>query len=62
MMNEERYILAELKRRLAKGKSDRDSNLYYNYEVLMIIAEIEADMVLGEETDEGLPFNEEDSE
>ena len=59
MMNEERYILAELKRRLAKGKSDRDSNLYYNYEVLTIIAEIEADAVLGEETDEGLPFNEE---
>lgn len=62
MMNEERYILAELKRRLAKGKSDRDSNLYYNYEVLTIIAEIEADMVLGEETDEGLPFNEEEVE
>ena len=61
-MNEERYILAELKRRLAKGKSDRDSNLYYNYEVLTIIAEIEADMVLGEETDEGLPFNEEEVE
>lgn len=59
MMNEERYILAELKRRLARGKSNRDSNLYYNYEVLTIIAEIEADMVLGEETDEGLPFNEE---
>lgn len=59
MMNEERYILAELKRRLAKGKSERDSNLYYNYEVLTIIAEIEADAVLGEETDEGLPFNEE---
>ena len=59
MMNEERYILAELKRRLAKGKSERDSNLYYNYEVLTIIAEIEADAVLGEDTDEGLPFNEE---
>ena len=59
-MNEERYILAELKRRLAKGKSDRDSNLYYNYEILTIIAEIEADAVLGKETDEGLPFNDEE--
>ena len=59
-MNEERYILAELKRRLAKGKSGRDSNLYYNYEVLTIIAEIEADAVLGEETEEGLPFNDEE--
>ena len=61
-MNEERYILAELKRRLAKGKSDRDSNLYYNYEVLTIIAEIEADAVLGEETDEGLPFTDEEAD
>lgn len=55
-MNEERYILAELKRRLSKGKSKRDSDLYYNYEILTIIAEIEADAVLGEETDDGLPF------
>ena len=62
MMNEERYILAELKRRLAKGKSERDSNLYYNYEVLTIIAEIEADAVLGEETDEGLPFQDEEDD
>lgn len=61
-MNEERYILAELKRRLAKGKSNRDSNLYYNYEVLTIIAEIEADAVLGEETDEGLPFEDQEVE
>lgn len=57
-MNEERYILAELKRRLAKGKSKRESDLYYNYEILTIIAEIEADAVLGEENDmiPPLPF------
>ena len=62
-MNEERYILAELKRRLAKGKSERDSNLYYNYEVLTIIAEIEADAVLGEEVfDDSMPFQDEEDD
>lgn len=46
-MNEERYILAELKRRLINGKSKRDSDVYFYYEVLTMIAEIEAEAVLG---------------
>lgn len=46
-MNEERYILAELKRQLV-NKSDYMSNT----EVLVMIAKIEADAVLGAPTDE----------
>lgn len=49
-MNEERWILAQLKRRLLSvKKSDRGSDLFYNYEILKMIAEIEADAVLGED-------------
>lgn len=57
-MNEERYILAELKRWLVNQKeymSPRD--------ILMQIAKLEADMVLGEEiVDEGLPFTDEEAD
>ena len=48
-MNEERYILAQLKRKLIREKSKRDSNLYYAYEILEMIAELEVDSILGEE-------------
>ena len=52
-MNEEKYILAQLKRRLLSvKKSDRGSDLFYNYEILKMIAEIEADAVLGTPTEE----------
>lgn len=54
-MNEERYILAELKRWLVNQKEYMSAR-----EVICQIAKIEADMVLGEETDEGLPFNDEE--
>lgn len=45
MMNEERYVLAELKRWLAK-KAD---SWMYGQQVLTKIAQLEADMVLGED-------------
>lgn len=52
-MNEERWVLAQLKRRLlGVKKSDRGSDLFYNYEILKMIAEIEADAVLGAPTEE----------
>ena len=50
-MNEERYILAQLKRKLIREKSKRDSNLYYAYEILEMIAELEVDAILGEESE-----------
>ncbi len=51
-MNEERWILAQLKRRLLSvKKSDRGSDLFYNYEILKMIAEIEAEAVLGAPTE-----------
>ena len=59
MMNEERYILAMLKRKLLTEKSKRGSELWYANEILAMIAEIEVEAILGEEKDEGLPFNEE---
>lgn len=56
-MNEEKYVLAMLKRELVNLEgSDR---VLMAAEVLRMIARIEADAVLGEETDEGHPFNEE---
>ena len=67
-MNEERWILAQLKRRLLSvKKSDRGSDLFYNYEILKMIAEIEADAVLGEDveadpTDAGAGFRYEEVE
>lgn len=61
-MNEERYILAQLKRFLLTNKSERGSNLYYNYEILQIIARLEADAVLGEEIEAELPFQDEEAE
>lgn len=67
-MNEERWILAQLKRRLLSvKKSDRGSDLFYNYEILKMIAEIEADAVLGENveadpTDAGAGFRYEEVE
>lgn len=52
-MNEEKYILAQLKRRLLSvKKSDRGSDLFYNYEILKMIAEIESEAVLGAPTDD----------
>ena len=51
-MNEERWILAQLKRRLLSvKKSDRGSDLFYNYEILKMIAEIESEAVLGAPTE-----------
>lgn len=55
-MNEERYILAELKRWLVNTKEYFGSG-----DVLRKIAEIEADAVLGEEYDAAeLPFQDEE--
>lgn len=52
-MNEERWILAQLKRRLLSvKKSDQGSDLFYNYEILKMIADIEAEAVLGAPTEE----------
>ena len=62
MMNEERYILAMLKRKLLTEQSKRGSELWYANEILAMIAEIEADAVLGEETDDGLPFEDQEVE
>lgn len=56
-MNEERYVLAMLKRELVNLESS--DRVLMSTEVLQMIAKIEADAVLGEETDDGLPFNEE---
>lgn len=56
-MNEERYILAELKRWLVNKEGYFDSG-----DVLRKIAEIEADAILGEECDTdaaALPFQDE---
>ena len=47
MMNEERYILAMLKRKLLTEQSKRGSELWYANEILAMIAEIEADAILG---------------
>lgn len=52
MMNEERYILAMLKRKLLTEQSKRGSELWYANEILAMIAEIEADAVLGAPTEE----------
>lgn len=64
-MNEERYILARLIRELIRieeetkrEKSYRDS--FHSEDIALIIAKIRADAVLGEETDEGLPFVDEE--
>lgn len=51
-MNDERYILAQLKRRLLNGNTKTGSKMFYGYEVLMIVAELEAEAVLGEEPEE----------
>lgn len=50
-MNEERYILAELKRWLVNTKDYMSAK-----DVLVQIAKIEADAVLGEQIEEELPF------
>lgn len=55
-MNEERYILAELKRWLVNTKEYMSAK-----EVLCQIAKIEADAVLGEEADMELPFQDEEA-
>lgn len=52
MMNEERYILAMLKRRLLTEQSKRGSELWYANEILAMIAEIEVDAILGAPTEE----------
>lgn len=58
-MNDERCILAELKReivnRTRKAESFSGEKRIYT-EVLLLIAEIEADAVLGEETESELPW------
>lgn len=54
-MNDERWILAQLKRRLLeKGEIKQKENGYYPSwieEVFRLIAEIEADAVLGEDVE-----------
>lgn len=52
MMNEERYILAMLKRKLLTEQSKRGSELWYANEILAMIAEIEAEAILGAPTEE----------
>lgn len=62
-MNDEKYILAEFKRRLVNqyNKAEKySSRKDVLLEALVTLAAIEADAVLGEETDEGLPFNDEE--
>lgn len=66
-MNEERYILAEFKRRLvSRIRADKAEKGYTSNidpeDILVMLAEIEAAAVLGEETDEGLPFVDEEVE
>lgn len=62
-MNEEKYVLAQLKRIFSGKGLIRDNNLYYGYEVLTIIAKLEADAILGEEVvDDGLPFQDEEDD
>ena len=51
-MNEERYILAMLKRKLLTEQSKRGSELWYANEILAMIAEIEAEAILGAPTEE----------
>lgn len=61
-MNEEKYILAEFKRRLVNqyNKAEKySSRKDVLLDALVTLASIEADAVLGEETDEGLPFTDE---
>ena len=66
MINEERYVLAEFKRRLVNqyNKAEKYSNRKdVLLEALVTLASIEADMVLGEEVaDEGLTFQDEEVE
>ena len=52
MMNEERYILAMLKRKLLTEQSKRGSELWYANEILAMIAEIEVEAILGAPTEE----------
>lgn len=52
MMNEERYILAMLKRKLLTEQSKRGSELWYANEILAMIAEIEVEAILGAPTKE----------
>lgn len=62
-MNEERYILAELKRWLVQNERGAvRTELMYPREVLCKIAEIEADAVLGELTEKSLPWAESEEE
>ena len=55
-MNEERYILAELKRWAVGLIREKEFTSVYAKDVLAKIAELEADAVLGEEADMELPF------
>ena len=51
-MNEERWILAQLKRKLAKLEAAGDERrVVMAYAVLTMIAEIEAEAVLGEDVE-----------
>lgn len=52
MMNEERYILAMLKRKLLTEQSKRGSELWYANEILAMIAGIEVEAILGAPTEE----------
>lgn len=52
-MNEERWILAQLKRKLAKLEATADERrVVMACEVLTMIAEIEAEAVLGEDVED----------
>ena len=66
-MNEEKYVLARIKRWIGTSiEADLTEKGYVrDIDKRMILAKImqfEADAVLGEETDEGLPFNDEEVE
>lgn len=66
-MNEEKYVLARIKRWIGMSiEADLTEKGYVrDIDKRMILAKImqfEADAVLGEETDEGLPFNNEEVE
>lgn len=60
MINEEKIVLAHLKREMIKRHEGKDERLMYVEDVLALIAQYEAGIVLCFEddypVDEGLPF------
>lgn len=57
MLNQEAYILAELKKKMVEHYKEQKYDRYGAEDILVMIAELEADAALGTADQEELPFN-----